>query len=48
MSSLARTVIAKAVTWTGLALGALIAIVLYRLIWTDPSLDLTDTSRIPS
>jgi hypothetical protein len=47
MSSSARTVIAKIVTWTGLALGALIAIALYWLIWTDPSLDLTDTSRVP-
>ena len=47
MSSLARTVIAKTVTWTGLALGALIAIALYWLIWTDPSLDLADTSRVP-
>ena len=47
MRSLARTVIAKTVTWTGLALGALIAIALYWLIWTDPSLDLADTSRVP-
>jgi hypothetical protein len=47
MSSLTRTVIAKIVTWTGLALGGLIAIALYWLIWTDPSLDLTDTSRVP-
>jgi hypothetical protein len=40
-------VIAKIVTWTGLALGALIAIALYWLIWTDLSLDLVDTSRVP-
>ena len=47
MSSPVRMVIAKIVTWTGLALGALIAIALYWLIWTDPSLDLANTSRPP-
>ena len=47
MSSFARTVIAKIVAWTGLALGALIAIALYWLIWTDPSMDLADTSGVP-
>ena len=43
----ARTVIAKIVTWAGLALGALIAIALYWLIWTDQSVDLAQTPRGP-
>ena len=47
MGSPARIVIAKIVTWTGLALGAVIAIALYWLIWTDQSLDLADTNRAP-
>jgi hypothetical protein len=47
MSSPARIVIARIVTWTGLALGALIAIALYWLIWTDQSVDLADTNRVP-
>jgi len=47
MGSPARTVIAKIVTWTGLALGALIAIALYWLIWTDQSVDLAHTPRGP-
>ena len=47
MSSPARTMIAEIVTWTGLALGALIAIALYWLIWTDQSVDWAHTNRVP-
>jgi len=38
-------VIVKIVTWTGLALGAVIAIALYWLIWADQPLELADTNR---